>query len=86
MGDTDWMNGGGEVARKTNDTIDALLEWFEKRQDVERITRKNIVDAINHIADVHSEGTVDRYVKKIVKHGPFERVDGNLYEVTTDAD
>jgi hypothetical protein len=79
-----WLGGSGAVARRTNRCIQALLEWHAKRDDVSKLTRANIEDCVEEIADIHSEETVDRYVKRIVNHGPFERTDGSLYRVNCD--
>lgn len=62
----EWMPGGGQVARKTNDTIEAILA-----QDVSKINTQSLNDAIEAVADVHSDETLKKYRKTVTKHGPF---------------
>lgn len=84
--DSEWTPGSGPVAQRTDRCIKALLEWYHKADHVSYIKRQNFKQVINEIGDIHSEDAVDQYVERMVKHGPFERGEGNLWEVNTDGE
>lgn len=72
----DWMDGGGAVARRTNDVIRALLA-----QDFQKFTVSTLDDAIEHVADVHSDGAVKKYRKRVTTHGPFTSTSPGVWKV-----
>lgn len=67
---SEWYDSTGIVADRTNIIINGLLSWAEN-DGVEKITRTNVEDAVRSLTPVDSDNTVDKYIRRVIQHGPF---------------
>lgn len=71
-----WLEGSGQVARRTNLVIAALLQ-----QDFSKFTVSTLETAIEEVADVHSDETIGKYKPRVVENGPFRQVGPGLWKI-----
>jgi len=69
--DTDWHPGTGTIAERTNVVIRGLIDWCLK-SNTEKVTQKNITDAIRELTPISGKKTVTEYIERVVTHGPFK--------------
>lgn len=75
-----WMDQSGQIADRTNTIIAGLLDWADK-SDVNAIKRRNIEDAITQLTPVNGEDTVNQYVRRVAKYGPFVSTGAALWRI-----
>lgn len=63
-----WHPGSGKVAERTDLVIAALLQ-----QEFDSFSTSTLDTAIEKIADVHSDQTVQKYRRLVIQNGPFSR-------------
>lgn len=80
---TEWMDGTGVIVERTNTVIVGLLDWADK-SDVNAIKRVNVEDAIKSLTPVNGDDTVDKYVRRVIDHGPFEAGGAALWYIEWD--
>lgn len=76
------MPGQGAVVRRTNDTIAAILEACLEN-DWQSLGRNQVRKAfLAVVSEVGTEETANKYVKRIVKHGPFHSVGPGAWRIS----
>lgn len=76
----DWMDGTGVIVERTNTVITGILDWADK-SDVNAIKRSNVEDAVESLTPVNGDDTIDKYVRRVVDHGPFDGQGAALWQI-----
>lgn len=70
-GGREWMPGGGVVADRTNELIEAVIRLMHE-QGAYQLQPHTLDDIAERVLPVGSEKTLEEYRRRALEHGPFE--------------
>jgi hypothetical protein len=76
-----WHPGGRKTSERVNKTIAALLQ-----QEFDRFRTPTLDNAIEFGADVHSEKSIDKYRRLVLRYGPFEQKGPGTWKIDTQSE